>query len=444
MYSTSPRKGTLTSTSCLHGLRGIAACIVFVRHLLVSFWDFPDYGCPVENGEEKHPLKRIFCQLPIMRIFYSGNAMVVVFFVISGYLDSIKPLQYIHNKQWDSLEGHLASAIFRRGPRLFLPAFCAGILITLAVWMGLYEWGLEYRLSFFDGLPPHLEQQEGIRAQFRVMWESYKELFNLWNFDPMMPDYNIHMWTLPYELRSSFIRYLIILAVSRFRVAGRMLVLAVAIFFCCSWGRWEVALSLSGTLLCQIDMLTGMHQKAGQRMNSSGRKENTQLVQWTCVFALLLSVYLCSHPKKNGAQTPGFQFLAKYVPNNWEDYRYWNSWASVLLVWAVTHSNVLSRLLEAPALQYLGNISFSMYLLHGPILHITAYPLIPMMWINGAFGNVGGFLIPTCFVVVPALFISADLFSRFAEILSYQIINWVQDCLKENDEHKGNCSQAVS
>lgn len=431
-------KRPLTATSCLHGLRGIAASVVVLHHLLLSFWEFPIHG---STQEETDPIKQAFRQFPVLRLVYSGHAMVAIFFVISGYLDSIKPLKYIHEKEMALLQGHLASSVLRRGPRLFLPAIGAAVLIAFAVWLGLYEWNLQYRLTFFEGLGPQLKRHDNILAQLNELWSSVCDLLNVWTFQTVMPAVNIHFWTLACDLRATYIRYLAILCTSRLRVGGRILMFIAFIFYCGSWGRWEVVLNLCGALLCQVDLLTGWLKKANRQMATSGMKLGERRTRWICIVLFVLSLYLCLLPEENGRETPGFRLLSRLTPKSWQDFRYWNSWASVMLVWAVLHHNRLSRFLEGPIPQYLGNISFSMYLLHGPILHMTAYALVPMLWSRqtfgtGTLGKVGGFLVPALFVVAPSVVLVSDIFTRTVESRLYSFIQRFERILTEPSDDK--------
>jgi hypothetical protein len=54
-------------------------------------------------------------QLPIFRLFYSGPPMVAIFFVISGFALSLKPLSLIRVEDWEQSLHTMASLIFRRG-----------------------------------------------------------------------------------------------------------------------------------------------------------------------------------------------------------------------------------------------------------------------------------------------------------------------------------------
>lgn len=232
LMSKTPNRPRLTSTSSLHGLRGLGACAIFTRHLLISFWDFPDHGF---TGDEKE----LFIRYPVLRAPFAGNAMVVVFLVVSGYLDSIKPLQLIQDGKWEPLQRHLASAMFRRGLRLFLPALLACVLIAFFIWLGLYDWGEEYRSIHFASKGGRLLQQNNICLQLRDMLVSFSQLLDLTQAKPVFPVVNIHLWTLPVELRCSFLRYSTLLCISRLQIHARIALLFLIIAYFFVLGRWE-------------------------------------------------------------------------------------------------------------------------------------------------------------------------------------------------------------
>ncbi|KAA8573717.1 hypothetical protein EYC84_005286 [Monilinia fructicola] len=80
----------LYATSYLDGLRGVASLLVFFCHFTEENIPFmvPSYGLPIDD-----PVPSSFMQLPFFRVLYSGRPMVHIFFVISGFVLSLKPLK---------------------------------------------------------------------------------------------------------------------------------------------------------------------------------------------------------------------------------------------------------------------------------------------------------------------------------------------------------------
>lgn len=87
------------STAYLDGLRGLASFIVFVHHYTCEY--VPPYVAYYGVNAEKVPSSPL--QLPFLRVIYSGRPMVHVFFVISGFVLSKKPLQLARARDYDRL-----------------------------------------------------------------------------------------------------------------------------------------------------------------------------------------------------------------------------------------------------------------------------------------------------------------------------------------------------
>jgi hypothetical protein len=124
----------LSPTAYLDGMRGLAALFVFLCHYSYTCFVITvgyGYGNPGENTS--------ILQLPIIRLLYSGPPMVCVFFIISGYALSLKPLKQIRARQWDNFLTTMSSSLFRRGLRLFIPTFSSCLLVFVMLRLGWYE-----------------------------------------------------------------------------------------------------------------------------------------------------------------------------------------------------------------------------------------------------------------------------------------------------------------
>lgn len=77
-------------------------------------------------------LERAFCYpdlyhvatFPGIRTFFSGGHYAVAVFVISGYWLSMESMRLIHAREYGKLGDKIATALFRRWLRLYVPVIC--------------------------------------------------------------------------------------------------------------------------------------------------------------------------------------------------------------------------------------------------------------------------------------------------------------------------------
>lgn len=127
---------------------------------------------------------------------------------------------------------------------------------------------------------------------------------------------------------------------------------------------------------------------------------------------LVFGLHLASFPELGGSKTPGFTWLAAIVFNS----RYWQSIGAVIIVACVAKLSILRRIFSSSLLQYLGRISFALYLVHLPLLSTLGWRLVPTVWeVVGrahVLNKFGGLLI-TFVLTLPLVVWAADLFYRF-------------------------------
>jgi hypothetical protein len=122
------------STQWLDGLRGVAAFFVFIYHFVVVYVAEHDFAWdPV-----RHPN---LIYLPVLRLSYSGTAMVRIFFVISGFALTHKSARLMRMPGSEkALMKTIASSVFRRYLRLFLPCLGAFFIIHCSRAWGAFDW----------------------------------------------------------------------------------------------------------------------------------------------------------------------------------------------------------------------------------------------------------------------------------------------------------------
>lgn len=293
--------------------------------------------------------------------------MVDLFFVISGYVLSQRLLHLMRSQQKSKLLDSLASSVFRRYLRLYIP--CA--LVT----------GLSMLLVSFGLIMPEL-RQASFPAQ---IWHCIRDFAQFCNpFAPALGwfdsnvitnHYDPALWTIPVEFRGSVIVYAFCIAACKLNTRHRMSMCGLLVFSCFGWQAFYAANFLSGVLLADISL-----SRYPERYISRGPLpfcSNGALAQESlrmrsvyttlCVFSLFL---LC---QPNDMKYFGWPFLNSIAPHwgNYGDGHFWTTIASPLLILSLDSLPSLQTPLLWSFSQYIGDLSFGIYAMH--ILNIHLY-----------------------------------------------------------------------
>lgn len=428
---------SLKSTAYLDGLRGVAAFIVYVAHS--EAWNHDVDQIQAGYGYRGSYL---LITLPFFRVFFTGgHAAVAVFFVISGYVLSRRPLSLIHKKS-DDVYPALASAVFRRPIRLYFP-FISVTLLFLTSW---HLFGIE--LEWPRPQPTFLLELANWWSEFSQFVYPFKTPSDTWF------SYDFPLWTIPIEFQGSMLVFIALLAFSRVTIRARaVFIVSMAAYFHLI-GGWQMFCFLVGVILAEIDLLHAASQivwpsqKVFQIIRANSR------IVFICVF--LIGMYLAGQPSLKtsdvAAESPGWRTLVWLIPtvymeNQW--WRFWHSLAAPLLVLSISHISFLRGLLETRFPQYLGRISFALYLIHIPVaitlgdkvFRMTGYvrPLTRSSgwdgWVTipnvGPIGLETSFLVPQLIILPVTLYLSEVATKLFdapsialGRLLYEKVIDW--------------------
>ncbi|KAK3059672.1 hypothetical protein LTS18_010301 [Coniosporium uncinatum] len=422
-------------------MRGLASLFVFIRHYSSAWHRNIQSGFGANGSNHYIPL------LPFIRLVIQGPAMLSVFFLVSGYALSWGPLKALTGRDGtNKCLRKLVSATFRRPIRLFLPGLCSTFVIMLCVSAGLYDRGElaateELMPGFHEPQPPMLE---GFEAQTGEWWRCTKDFVNVWNLDNHC--YDAHLWTLNVEFRYSMALFMTICALARTHVIGRVVGLLGMVVYCQWENSWEGWSFFAGALLVQINLLSysgedddveelPLPTATVSKTKLSWLEERGGSLEGVAVFVLAL--YLLSMPDY-ASSAPGYRTLAAFSPPTWgESWRFWHGIGSLLLLWTTAHSTLLQQLFTNPFSRYFGKLSYALYLMHGPVVHMLGYWLVPWCQdhISGR-GNVWqrefGFAIASV-VVVAATVWAADLFWRVCDKGSVRLARWIEGWVMRRD-----------
>jgi peptidoglycan/LPS O-acetylase OafA/YrhL len=351
-----PPQGSLKlrSTSWLDGVRDVAALEVYLFHTM-GLW-ITLYPAFHSSPDQNNPL-----QLPLIRtIFVSGPAAVSLFFAISGYVLTQSSLRSIRERSPEKVYAAVSSSMFRRGFRLYLPpialTFCEMVASRFSI-------GPPLNFTFVP--------EASSAAQF-VDWlaETNRFINPFHNFSRAVQGsttytkYDAVIWTLPLEFYGSFVCYILLLLLARLPAHyPRMCTVAAISLLSMLLGSWHFSCFTAGMLLADYNL----HQESATSTSSPGPKHR---IFWTAVLAL--SFYTAGLPTfalsdANLKPMPGFETIRSLTPTwlHLEDHaRFGWSISGVWLLVSISQLPRLKALFETSFCQYLGKISFSLYLIH--------------------------------------------------------------------------------
>lgn len=426
------RPQRLRRTAWVDGMRGFAALLVYILHH--ELWAHePHRAEQIMQSSYGYEGRHYFITLPWIRTFFTGgHGAVAIFFILSGYVLATKPIALLYSGDHSSLIGNIGSAIFRRWFRLYLPIF----FVTLNC-VSLWHWsGVE------TSFPP-----KGSFSDEIFSWYQEMVIYTFFYGSTQPPWFSTHphTWTLPVEFKGSMFVYINIIALSKATRRARLACWGVVVWYCVyiTDGSWY-AMFITGVILADIDLHDTEEYFPDWMLRLRGYSN------YIYHGMLIVGVYLLGCPSWVRddwyfAKNPGWRWAYPFKPYAVFDTKwYFLYYAALFIVISVPRIPWAKRFFELRFNQYLGRVSYMLYLLHGPILwtigdrvyaatgweRITHATVIPK-WINlmplprwGPFGLELGFLLPHLFML-PLTLWAADLGTTFVDTPSIKFGNWL-------------------
>jgi peptidoglycan/LPS O-acetylase OafA/YrhL len=428
------RTEKLRPTAYLDGMRGLASLFVFFCHFFYTSF-------AIGEGWGRYEANYQIWKLPFLRLLFSGPSMVCLFFIISGYALSLKPLQQMRSRSFEGFSNTMTSFVFRRFFRLFLPTAISTFMVVILLQLGVYENTRDFAndQNFMRYVVEyHASAEETFRDQLQHwFWEMF-EFVHVWGWEKFggSTGYDAHLWTIPVEYRASMMLFLVLFGLARLRTGVRFVCLGALMWFTLLSDRWEMLLFLAGMGLAEMDIIRGAHNPVPQTPEISllpfeekptPRRPKQLANLW--IGLSIVAMYLMSQPDAGTEGVYGWETLGSWVPEYFSDkYRFWQMWGSILFVFCVARSPPWQRVFNTPVVQYFGRISYAIYLMHGPVMHTAGYMIERWAW--GITGTEGvqfneGFILASLFNI-PLVIWAADVFCRGIDVPTVRFTKWLE------------------
>lgn len=394
----------LHPTAWLDGLRGVAAFFVVWHHASL-LW----FGWHLHSGYGSAEGEKYIMQLPFLRLLISGPPHVAVFFVISGYALSYKPLRLSRQGRINEASESIGSSVFRRHTRLFLMPVFVSFVACMLTYLGLYGAKNWKGVALPSRQPPQASTFSGqLKHWLASVWQLTNPLSKELNRGGTFM-YDQNLWTLPVEFDCSLVLFLCQAAFNRFRPRMRMAFMSLIAALALRYIYWQVFLFLVGMIICDLHFEiegVGAPKKEEPSTTADGNDFDTVSIgpstprarnmarlknlvkriphpsaaffnrhrNFIGISLFIVSLYVLSIPDagRGAAKTPGYRTLAAWAPAYHKSKGALDAWymplAATFLVLAIDRTPSLQKMFMHPFPQYLGYISFSMYVIHGTVI----------------------------------------------------------------------------
>lgn len=323
----------------LDGMRGTAVAIVVFHHWILAFYGALYYLDPVQihtKGQWELEIGRSF-----LVGLYSGQAYVALLFLLSAYV-----LSYRFFLQGDV--SIVINSALRRYIRLAIPNLTSVVLAYIFLKLNWLQYSWEAAAVTKSGW---------LDAFFRFEANLFLAIKQgLWDgFFSYVPEvsYNPAMWTMAYELVGSFMVFSFLSLFGKLKRRWVIYIMMVLLFY----DSYYIAFVL-GLVVSDLH-----NSKGGERFRCYFI--NRRYLCW--FFVLSGYLFLCYFDDNRNAWSAllNFQILRDMGFDLWVFY---HSFGSMLFFIGVLFLPPIQRIFEGRVAQFLGRITYSLYLTHLSVL----------------------------------------------------------------------------
>lgn len=384
----------------IDGLRGAASLFIVFHHFIMGYYPAAYKGAEGVPHLQKGVETAFSQSLP--GFFVTGDLWVSVFCLISGFVIAY---QVFHMKD----EKQFSSSLLKRYPRLMLPVFALSVMVYIMLHLNLFYNNPASLLSGSEWLAQFYQDKTTLYDLF------FSSIVDTWIVG-MSTLYSNAFWMLAELFAGSFMAY--ILAAMGKGMNRNMLYVYIGVVLMYLSTNSRLTDFALGVLAAYVV------EQFGERI-----KKHKKACICAGIFMLAAAVVFGAYPV--GHEPDNAYRILNHLPKRLNPVYFYHMLAAGLLLMSIWLLEPLGKALSKKPVLFLGKISYSLYLVHIPVIYsLSAWILVKLMAKTGNYNLSAGLSFA---ISLPVMIFLAWLFYRFIEKNCTKFINKVMDKLaKEN------------
>ena len=354
---------------------------------------------------------------------------MAVFFVLLGYVNSLKAVSQARAGATEDALQTIASSTFKRTSRLVLPAAAVTTIAWLACQLGLF--GLA---SKSDAYWLNVNSAQPSDSWGNAVQNLLEQIFGTWLYAENL--YDQPQWALFYLFEGSM--YVFIALLATIRTTPRFRFFAEAFLYFWSWCTGDCMLP---PIHCSLTTLTisdlvGFNVFAGMMIAELSMTQllttKTRILTYTPYITFVLALILLSYPNEYADWATWSRTLLhlgqRMTPPGKDLGRFWPGLGAQLLCTSILLSPPLRHAFSHDILLWLGNLSYPLYLLHGTFMRsvlatMTFFPV----WLHFSPRNEKGDPDPKQLIPLPRPLAFVLILPLFWTFLLWVVQQWAKN-----------------
>lgn len=387
----------------IDGLRGAASLFIIFHHFIMGYYPAAYEGAGgvshLQNGVEA-----AFSQ-SLPGFFVTGDLWVSVFCLISGFVIAY---QVFHMKD----EKQLSRSMLKRYPRLMLPVFALSAIVYVMLHLNLFYNGPASLLSGSEWLAQFYQNKTTLYDLF------FSSFVDTWVVG-MSTLYSNAFWMLADLFAGSFMAY--VLAAMGRGMNRKMLYVYIGAALMYLSANSRLTNFALGVLAAYIVEQFGESIQSHKKICAA-----TGILMLAA--ALTFGAYPVGHAPDNAYR------ILNHLPNRLNPVYFYHMLAAFFLIMGIWLLKPVGRALSLKPVLFLGKISYSLYLVHIPVLYsLSAWLLVKFMAKTGKYNLSAGLSFA---ISLPVILLLAWLFYKVIEGNCTRLVSRTVEKLEEREQEK--------